>query len=264
MYNGLTFGIGQKKVYSKRFTYASIMHFLIGWGFMELVFATTVDFFASQGWFIEYLPEFDTPWFAFLNDTGGLMLTVGLIMAIMRRKFIKPEALPNSSTTSRGNLFGDNGILWFLLLLCLGGFLSEAARLAVDKPMDFIFHMKLWFVIFNIRYYLVNIEKRYSGFTITSLFLNSMPATKMFHVIASITNIYYTNLTKRGQIRPMHVSSILEDPNADIENVSLGANSLSDFLGNNCLTLFRVLSVQDVQQFVQHQELTFLSPIKYY
>ena len=63
------------------------------------------------------------------------MLTVGLIMAIMRRKFIKPEALPNSSTTSRGNLFGDNGILWFLLLLCLGGFLSEAARLAVDKPI---------------------------------------------------------------------------------------------------------------------------------
>ena len=56
-------------------------------------------------------------------------------MAIMRRKYIKPEALPNSSSTSRGNLFGDTGILWFLLLLCLGGFLSEAARLAVDKPI---------------------------------------------------------------------------------------------------------------------------------
>ena len=103
VYNGLTFGIGQKKVYSKRFTYASIMHFLIGWGFMELVFATTVDFFASQGWFIEYLPEFDTPWFAFLNDTGGLMLTVGLIMAIMRRKFIKPCLLYTSpSPRDRG------------------------------------------------------------------------------------------------------------------------------------------------------------------
>ena len=33
----------------------------IGWGFAELVFATTVDFFASQGRFLKYLSEFDTP-----------------------------------------------------------------------------------------------------------------------------------------------------------------------------------------------------------
>ena len=232
VYTGLTFGIGQKKVYSKRFTYASIMHFLIGWGFMELVFATTVDFFASQGWFLKYLPEFDTPWFAFLNDTGGLMLTVGLIMAIMRRKYIKPEALPNSSSTSRGNLFGDTGILWFLLLLCLGGFLSEAARLAVDKPITAHFS----YVGYAISHMLsdsiwASVEGKIWWFhAITSLlFLALLPATKMFHVIASVTNIYYTNLSKRGQIRPMHVSSILEDPDADIENVSLGANNLSDF-----------------------------------
>ena len=122
IYTALTFGIGQKKVYSKRFTYASIMHFLIGWGFMELVFATTVDFFAARKWFLNYLPEFDTPWFACLNDTGGLMLTIGLIMALYRRHINKPDPLPQTTTTGRGNLFGDSGILWFLLLLCVGGF----------------------------------------------------------------------------------------------------------------------------------------------
>ena len=53
--------------------------------------------------------------------------------------------------------------------------------------------------------------------------------TKMFHIIASVTNIFYTNLIKRGQIRPMYVSQILEDPDADIENISLGANKISDF-----------------------------------
>ena len=129
VYHTLTLGIGQKRVYSKRFTFASIMHFLIGWGFIELVFATTVDFFKARGWFYEYLPEFDTPWFAFINDTGGLMLTIGLIMALYRRKINTPKPLPNEDFTSRGNLFGDSGILLFLLLLCVGGFLSEAARL---------------------------------------------------------------------------------------------------------------------------------------
>ena len=111
VYHTLTLGIGQKRVYSKRFTFASIMHFLIGWGFIELVFATTVDFFKARGWFYDYLPEFDTPWFAFINDTGGLMLTVGLIMALYRRKINPPKPLPNENFTSRGNLFGDLSLI---------------------------------------------------------------------------------------------------------------------------------------------------------
>ena len=232
IYTALTFGLGQKKVYSKRFTYASIMHFLIGWGFMELVFATTVDFFAARKWFLQYLPEFDTPWFAFLNDTGGLMLTIGLMMALYRRHINKPEPLPHTTTTGRGNLFGDSGILWFLLLLCLGGFVAEAARLSVDKPITAHFS----YVGYAISYLLsdslwIVLEKKIWWFhAITSLlFLSILPMTKMFHIIASVTNIFYTNLIKRGQIRPMHVSSILEDPDADIENISLGANKISDF-----------------------------------
>ena len=35
LFNSLSFGVGQQKVYSKRFTFASIMHFLMGWGFLE-------------------------------------------------------------------------------------------------------------------------------------------------------------------------------------------------------------------------------------
>ena len=43
LFNSLSFGVGQRKVYSRKFTYASIMHFLMGWGFIELLFATTID-----------------------------------------------------------------------------------------------------------------------------------------------------------------------------------------------------------------------------
>ena len=116
LYNSLSFCIGQKKVYSKRFTYASIMHFLIGWGFIELTFATTVDFFAAQGIFKEYLPGFDTPWFAWLNDTGGMMLIVGCMMALFRRHYIKPDILPQNNLSGRGTFLGDSGILFFLVL----------------------------------------------------------------------------------------------------------------------------------------------------
>ena len=232
IYNTLSFGIGQKKVYSKRFTYASIMHFLIGWGFIELVFATTVDFFTARNWFVEYLPEFDTPWFAFINDTGGLMLSVGLIMALYRRHKDKPEALPQSNFSGRGNLFGDSGILLFLLLLCIGGFLSEAARLSVEQPetaaFSYVGYLLSKTLSFETWFFL---EKKIWWFhAITSLlFLALLPLTKMFHIIAAVTNIFFTNLKKRGSIRPMHVTSLLEDPNADIENISLGASKIEDF-----------------------------------
>ena len=132
--NSLSFGVGQRKVYSKQFTYASIMHFLMGWGFMELFFATTVDFFTARGWFLEYLPEFDTPWFAALNDTGGIMLISGVFMALWRRHFNKPEVLPHEPVSGRGNILGDTGILIALLIVAIGGFLAEGARLAVDQP----------------------------------------------------------------------------------------------------------------------------------
>ena len=127
LFNSLSFGVGQRKVYTKRFTFASIMHFLLGWGFMELFFATTVDFFTARGWFLENLPGFDTPWFAALNDTGGIMLTSGVLMALWRRHFHKPDALPHEPVSGRGNILGDAGILIALLIVVIGGFLAEAA-----------------------------------------------------------------------------------------------------------------------------------------
>ena len=117
--NFLSFGIGQRKVYSQRFTYASLMHFLLGWGFIELFFATTVDFFTAQGWFVDYLPGFDTPWFAFANETGGIMLSVGILMALNRRHILRPNQLPQNNYSGRGNLLGDSGILLFLLFQTL-------------------------------------------------------------------------------------------------------------------------------------------------
>ncbi|MEE9463950.1 MAG: hypothetical protein V3W14_00060, partial [Candidatus Neomarinimicrobiota bacterium] len=41
--NALVYGIGQRKVASRQFGYATVMHLLLGWGFIELFFATTVD-----------------------------------------------------------------------------------------------------------------------------------------------------------------------------------------------------------------------------
>ena len=55
-------------------------------------------------------------------------------MALYRRYGNKPEPLPQSGFSGRGNFLGDTGILLFLVILVVGGFLAEAARLGIEKP----------------------------------------------------------------------------------------------------------------------------------
>jgi Fe-S oxidoreductase len=230
--NALTFGVAQRKVLSRRFTYASVMHFCLGWGFIELFFATTVDFFVTRGWFVGLLPTKDTPWFAALNDLGGLTLLAGILMALFRRSFSRPESLPQDAFKGRGNLLGDTGILLFLLLLVVGGFLAEAARLAIELPGTAAYSFIGWPLAgLGSASAWAGLERTlWWGHAITSLlFIALLPLTKMFHSLAVIANTALTDVPSLGLVRPMHVSALMEDPDADLDAVSLGAHQASDF-----------------------------------
>jgi|TARA_Y100000031_G_C8239445_1_gene394979 Fe-S oxidoreductase/nitrate reductase gamma subunit len=230
--NSLSFGVGQRKVYSKRFTYGSIMHFLMGWGFMELFFATTVDFFTARGWLLNYLPGFDTPWFAALNDTGGIMLISGVCMALLRRHFNKPQALPHKPVSGRGNILGDTGILIAILIVAIGGFLAEAARLAADQPETAIYSY-MGYAITHLLPLETWAELKpnlwWSHAIVSLIFIAILPTTKMFHAIAVVVNVALTNRKLRGHLRPMNVTALMEDENMNEDEISLGAGKSSDF-----------------------------------
>jgi len=230
--NGMTLGIFQRKVTSRQFGFAGLMHFFLWWGFVILLIATTIDFFVARHWFVDLLPTLDTPWFASLYDAGGLMVLIGLVMAIYRRKIIKPGHLPHDCFEGRGNFLGDSGILLLLLVLVVGGFLAEAARLGTYSPPDAQFS---W-----IGYSISKLASQSAWqalelplwwfHAITSfLFIALLPQTKMLHAIAGFINVLISDRKTRGQIRPMYVSKMMEDPDADIENIALGVSKVEDF-----------------------------------
>ncbi len=230
--SGLTFGVGQRKVMNRRFSFATVMHFCLGWGFIELFFATTVDFFVVRGWFVDYLPGKDTAWFAALNDLGGVLLLTGLLMALYRRHFAKPEPLPQSSFSGRGNFLGDSGILLFLAILVVGGFLAEAARLAIEMPVTAAYS----FVGFSLAKlapvgtWAAMERSLWWGHAVTSLaFIALLPLTKMFHSVAVIANVALTDRSRHRLVRPMHVSQLMEDPEADLDTISLGSKQAEEF-----------------------------------
>lgn len=99
-----------------------MIHVGLSWGFAELFFATSVDLLIRRG----LLPlSKDTPWFAVLNEVGGLLLLVGVVLALYRRLVIRPAQLHTEPQ--------DLLILGWLLLLGCGGYLAEAARIGVEN-----------------------------------------------------------------------------------------------------------------------------------
>ncbi len=229
--NVLIYGIGQWRVNRRRFGYATLMHLFIGWGMFELIFATGVDMFTKWGLFTSFLPTMDTPWFAALNDLGGLILFVGLLMALYRRHIQKPELLPQNAFKGRGYVLGDTGLILMIMLLDIGGFFSEASRLAIEQPIT----ASASFIGYPLSKLLVKETWQSAqpylwwGHALTSfLIIAIIPLTKMFHAVAALVNVGFTNIDARGNVRTMHVSKLMEDPNADIENISLGSSTVKE------------------------------------
>lgn len=231
--NALYYGVTQRKVSSRRFGYATIMHLCLGWGVIELLFATTVDFLVTRGLLVDILPHKDTSWFAALNELGGLLLIIGAVLALVRRHSgLKPEPLPQSAFSGRGNLFGDTGILLILLLLAVGGFLAESARLALDgpttAPASFVAY-PLTFILSPGAWSSLQPWLWWSHAVLALAFIALIPQTKIFHTLMGIVNVALTNTAEWGTLRPMNIAALMEDPDVDAEKLVLGVGQVEDF-----------------------------------
>ncbi len=231
--NALYYGVAQRRVSSRRFGYATLMHLCLAWGFIELLFATSVDFLVERGLFLDLLPHKDTPWFAVLNELGGLFLLAGTVMALARRHLgMKPDQLPQQAFSGRGNLLGDTGILLVLLLLAAGGFLAESARLAVDAPntapASFVAY-PLSFVLSPDAWKTLQPWLWWSHAILALAFIALIPLTKMFHTLTGIANVALTNTAEQGTIRAMNIAALMENPNLDAEGLVLGVGKVEDF-----------------------------------
>ena len=114
---------GHKKILREPFQ--GIMHLLIFWGFVILFAGAGIDFlqvdviepifhyhFMEGGLYIGY---------SLVTDTAGLMVIIGLLMALYRRYVMKPAWLDEKPE--------DKWILWLLLGIIVTGFLVEGLRM---------------------------------------------------------------------------------------------------------------------------------------
>lgn len=194
--------------------YAGFLHLTIFWGMIALFIGTAL---ATLDWDVTHLFfgfQFLTDGFYILYelvlDIFGLLLIVGLGMAIYRRFILRPNRLQNPLPVLTRD---DAYVLVMLTLIAISGYLTEGLRIAVTHPtwanwspigktLAALFaatgdptnrslHLTLW------------------AFHILTAFvlLASLPFTKLFHIVAVPTNIFFCSLTPAGTLSPARSAS---------------------------------------------------------
>jgi Fe-S oxidoreductase/nitrate reductase gamma subunit len=206
--------------------FAAWMHGLIFYGFMALVFATTIVALKEYGIVDIYHGSF----YAFVvivSELGGLALTVGLGMGVFRRSTRKDEfkhAL-------------DYTILYVLLfVLCLQGFLIEGFRLSVDvsaQDRSLSFVGQLFALLFPANMEASTQNNVYAGLwyfhmLTTMAFIAAIPYTRAMHIVTASLNLY----TQRLEPNVVLPKIDFENPEAEF----FGPRSVMDFSWKDMLS----------------------------
>jgi Fe-S oxidoreductase/nitrate reductase gamma subunit len=190
--------------------YPGIMHFTIFWGMLTLALGTalaTVDWDVTHLFFgFQFLKDGIYVVYELVLDLLGLLVILGLGMAIYRRYISRPARLQNQPIKS---LPADDAyVLIMLTFIALSGYLTEGLRIAVMKPAwenwspvgkliaaaftatgdptNKTLHLTIW------------------SFHILTAFgtLASLPFTKLFHIFAVPVNIYFRSMQPAGVLPP--------------------------------------------------------------
>jgi Fe-S oxidoreductase/nitrate reductase gamma subunit len=191
--------------------YPGIMHLSIFWGMVTLFIGTalaTVDWDVTKLFFdFQFLKGGIYVVYELALDIMGLLLALGLGMALYRRYVVKParlEDLPDR-LLKRDDLY----VLVILAFITITGYLVEGLRIAVDKP-----DWAAWSPVGNaIAYIFTAMGDPTNGVLHLSIWiihvvvsfgaLISIPFTKLFHIVSVPTNIFFSSLQPAGALAPL-------------------------------------------------------------
>jgi Fe-S oxidoreductase/nitrate reductase gamma subunit len=214
----------QKRVRSSRFP--GLFHSLIFYSFLVLAITTAVvaldyDFGTTlfKGWVYVALTV--------ASELAGVFILVGVGMAAARRLFRRPESLPSTGSD-----------LWALALvaaLVLTGYATEGLRIAtLGDPWAWLTpvgggfarlwgspteetgrqaHQVLWW-----------------GHTVLALgWIASIPYTKFAHLLSLPTNVLFSKLRPRGELKRVDVMKMLEAADVDESQIQIGVQKPTEF-----------------------------------
>ena len=188
--------------------YSLVMHLAIFWGMVFLFLGTaiaTIDWDVAHLFFdFQFLKGTFYQWFELILDVFGIVLLVGLGMAIYRRYVMKPERL-KATVYPRGDLDALY-LIAVLFLITVTGYAIEGLRIAAaDHPTEswapvgvivskvFVPFSESAMKSFHLFFWMTHT-------VLSCFFVASIPFTKAFHIFSSTMNIFFRNPTRMGEL----------------------------------------------------------------
>ncbi|OGO38255.1 MAG: hypothetical protein A2W35_04350 [Chloroflexi bacterium RBG_16_57_11] len=205
--------VGQKRTLEE--PYPGFMHLAIFWGMIVLALGTalaTIDWDITRLFFgFQFLTGPFYILFELALDIFGVLLLVGLGMAIYRRYVQRPPRLQNQPDPRLAR--DDALVLIGLVVIAITGYLVEGLRIAVMQPdwavwspvgsalaslfqslgdpTDRTLHLTIWIIHTLVAFGLIA----------------SLPYTKLFHIVATPINIFFRSLEPAGALAPARTHS---------------------------------------------------------
>jgi Fe-S oxidoreductase len=199
---------------------AGALHFLIFWGFVVLLSAVleSIGEGVVPGFSFAFLgPLF--PVLSFLTDLFGLFVVIAVVASLIRRLIAPPKRLDVSGHAKWDAIL----ILGLILMVMITMFGQNAARTVVHgQPHGARFVSVRLAGLFNPAtaptWYLAFF---WSHMATVLGFLNYLPYSKHLHVLSSIPNVFFSDLTPKGALQPINL--------ADETLTRYGAADMEDF-----------------------------------
>ncbi|OGO00258.1 MAG: hypothetical protein A2Y59_04635 [Chloroflexi bacterium RBG_13_52_14] len=211
--------------------YPGIMHALLFWGALLLLLGTAMDVISH--YIVEFLHGNTYIAFSFLADLGGVMLLLGVILAVVRRYIQKPERL--------NNILDDATALGFIFIIVLTGFILEGLRILITADHFTQFPIMSWEKWSFLGYGFAkafeggsNLVGWYQGLwwfhsflVIGAIIYISLAFHRLTHIIVSPINVFFRSLAPKGALKTI-----------DLENTeTFGASKIQDFTWKDLLDL---------------------------
>ncbi|WP_418791596.1 heterodisulfide reductase-related iron-sulfur binding cluster [Phosphitispora sp. TUW77] len=181
--------------------FPGIMHLLILWGFLVMTIGTAITAFQDdvlEKMGIEILVGNFYLLFSLAMDLAGLVVIIGVLMAMYRRYVKKPERLETT--------MDDNVSLILILVIVITGFLTEGLRIAgshdpwaIFSPIGYLFSVFFMWLPEQQIASTVNFLWWFH-LLLAMAFIAYIPYSKMMHLIASPINTFMCSTRAKGEL----------------------------------------------------------------
>lgn len=216
---------------------AGLMHSMMYFGFLVLLGVTTVlEIDHQMPPALKFLHGDVYRGYALVGDAAGLVFTIGVIWAILRRYIQRPYRIRIKTKPEHAIILG------VLLTIGMSGFGAEAFRIAQGQASGLDLEYEKWSVV---GYPLAQLVNSTSATTLATwhqawwivhvlafiIFLAILPITMLRHMFTSPLNMYLKDRQRpKGAMRPM--------PNLTETSLeSFGAHVIEDFTWKQLLDL---------------------------